>query len=40
LGKGTQQLVLGRPRIQSFLDGKQPKDVIYVPNRLVNLVIA
>ena len=33
-------LVLERPRIQPFLDGKHLRDVIYVPNRLVNLVIA
>ncbi|MCL4532488.1 MAG: class I tRNA ligase family protein, partial [Actinobacteria bacterium] len=35
----VRRLVLERPRIQSFVDGKQLKDVIYVPNRLVNVVV-
>ncbi len=33
-------LALQRPRVKSLLDGKQLKKSIYVPGRLVNLVVA
>ena len=35
----VQQMVLERPRVQSYMDGKKIRDVIYVPNRLVNVVV-
>jgi leucyl-tRNA synthetase len=35
----VKRMVLERPRVQQFLDGKQIRDVIYVPNRLVNVVV-
>jgi len=35
----VEKLVLERPKIQSLVNGKQVKDVIYVPNRLVNVVV-
>jgi leucyl-tRNA synthetase len=38
-GEEVRQMVLERPRVQSHLDGKKIRDVIYVPNRLVNVVV-
>ena len=35
----VRRMVLDRERIRSYLNGHQIKDVIYVPNRLVNVVI-
>jgi leucyl-tRNA synthetase len=35
----VRELVMQSPRVQSHLDGKQIRDVIYVPNRLVNVVV-
>ncbi len=35
----VQRQVLERPKLASYLAGKQIKDVIYVPNRLVNVVV-
>ena len=30
---------LSSPTVQAFLEGKQPQKVIYVPGRLVNIVV-
>ena len=30
---------LAEPKIQKFLEGKEPKKIIYVPNKLVNIVV-
>jgi leucyl-tRNA synthetase len=38
-GDEVRQMVLERPRVQSYLDGKKVRDFIYVPNRLVNVVV-
>jgi len=35
----VQRLVLDREKIRAYLDGRRVKDVIYVPNRLVNVVV-
>ena len=36
----AREVALGRPRIARILDGRKLRDVIYVPDRLVNLVTA
>jgi leucyl-tRNA synthetase len=36
----AREVALGRPRIARILDGRRLRDVIYVPDRLVNLVTA
>ena len=36
----ARTLALGSPRIQSHTDGKAVKNVVYVPGRLVNVVVA
>ena len=35
----VRELVMGRRRVQAYLDGGELKRFIYVPGRLVNLVI-
>jgi len=37
--KEVKQLALSSDKIKKWLDNKKPKKVIYIPNRLVNLVI-
>ncbi|MEA2113371.1 MAG: class I tRNA ligase family protein, partial [Patescibacteria group bacterium] len=37
--KEIENLALSRDKIKKWLDGKNPKKVIYIPERLVNLVI-
>ena len=34
----TERLALAGPKVQSFLEGKQIRKVIGVPERLVNIV--
>ncbi|HQY31383.1 MAG TPA: leucine--tRNA ligase, partial [Thermomicrobiales bacterium] len=34
----AEQLALALPKVQSFLDGRPPRKVIYVANRLINIV--
>ncbi|MBI4496371.1 MAG: leucine--tRNA ligase [Chloroflexi bacterium] len=36
----VRALALGNERVRAHLDGQEPKDVIYVPGRLVNVVVA
>jgi len=35
----ARKLALGRERVQAFIEGKQVANVIYVPGRLVNVVV-
>jgi leucyl-tRNA synthetase len=35
----VEQLVRDSDKVQKYLDGKAPKKVIYVPDKLVNIVI-
>jgi len=35
----ARELALSQPRVKSFVAGKQPEKVIYVPKRLVNIVV-
>ncbi|MDF1499421.1 MAG: leucine--tRNA ligase [Anaerolineales bacterium] len=35
----ARQLALGSEIVQRFMEGKEPRDVIYVPGRLVNIVV-
>jgi len=35
----ARELALSQPRVKSFLAGKQPEKVIYVPKRLINIVV-
>ena len=34
----TEQLTLAAPKVQSYLEGRQIRKVIVVPERLVNIV--
>ena len=34
----TEQLALAAPKVQSYLEGKQIRKVVVVPERLVNIV--
>jgi len=36
----VKPLVLERPKVQAVLDGREIRRVIYVPNRLLNLVVS
>jgi leucyl-tRNA synthetase len=36
----VKPLVLGRPKVRAVLDGREIRRVIYVPNRLLNLVVS
>ena len=36
---GARELALGSENAQRFFDGNEPKRVIYVPGRLVNIVV-
>ncbi|MEE8470052.1 MAG: class I tRNA ligase family protein, partial [Dehalococcoidia bacterium] len=36
----ARELALSRERVRAHVDGKELKDVIYVPGRLVNVVIS
>ena len=35
----ARELALGSQRVQSHIDGKTLKNVVYVPGRLVNVVV-
>jgi leucyl-tRNA synthetase len=35
----ARELALQSPKVAPFLDGKQPRNVIYVPGRLINIVV-
>lgn len=35
----VKELVLAQEKVQKWLDTKKPKKIIYIPNRLVNLVV-
>jgi leucyl-tRNA synthetase len=35
----ARELALSQPKVKSFLTGKQTDKVIYVPKRLVNIVV-
>jgi leucyl-tRNA synthetase len=35
----AKQAALDSENVQNFIEGKQPKKVIYVPGRLVNIVV-
>ena len=35
----AQELALARPRVQSYTTGKEVSKTVYVPGRLVNLVV-
>ena len=37
--EGVEQAVMDQDFVQSFLSGKQPKKVIVVPGRIVNVVV-
>jgi leucyl-tRNA synthetase len=37
--KAVEKAALASPRVQSFLEGKTPKRVIYVPGRIINFVV-
>src|SRR3989338_4477696 len=37
--KEAKELALARPKIQKWLAGQKPKKVIYIPGRLLNLVV-
>jgi len=37
--KEVQKLALARPKIQKWLAGKEAKKIIYIPNKLINIVI-
>ena len=37
--QGAKEAALQGENVQRFLDGKEPKKVIYVPGRLINIVI-
>ena len=36
----AKELALGRERVKAYIDGKKLSNVIYVPNRVVNIVLA
>jgi leucyl-tRNA synthetase len=36
----AKELALGRERVKAYIDGKKVNNVIYVPNRVVNIVVA
>ncbi len=36
----ARELALGRERVRAHIDGKEIKDIIYVPGRLVNVVVS
>jgi leucyl-tRNA synthetase len=36
----AKELALGRERVKAYIDGKRVNNVIYVPNRVVNIVVA
>ena len=35
----VEAIVLADPSVQKWLDGKAPKKVVFVPNRMINIVI-
>ncbi|KKW46454.1 MAG: hypothetical protein A3A43_03490 [Candidatus Liptonbacteria bacterium RIFCSPLOWO2_01_FULL_56_20] len=37
--KQARELALGRERVRTFLGGRTPKRIVYVPKRLVNIVV-
>ena len=37
--KEAEALVLASPAVQKLLGGKEPKKVIVIPGRLVNLIV-
>ncbi len=38
-GPEAKELALRNPKVHKFIDGKQVRDVIVVPGRLVNVVV-
>ncbi|GAF87901.1 unnamed protein product, partial [marine sediment metagenome] len=36
----AKELALGRERVKAYIDGKKLTRVIYVPKRVVNIVVA
>ena len=36
----AQELALASPRVQSYTDGKSVRKTVYVPGRLVNVVVS
>jgi len=36
--KEAEKLALAHPQVQKFLQNAKPKKIIFVPNRLINLV--
>jgi leucyl-tRNA synthetase len=36
----AKELALGRERVKAYIDGKKLSNVIYVPRRVVNIVVA
>jgi leucyl-tRNA synthetase len=36
----ARELALGRERVRAHIDGRDIKDIIYVPGRLVNVVVS
>ena len=38
--QGVEALALDLPRVKAMLDGKAVRKVIYVPGRVVNLVVS
>ena len=39
-GAEAKELALGRERVKAYIDGKKLTRIIYVPKRVVNIVIA
>ncbi len=37
--KGLEQIILKRDKVKTYTNGKVPKKIIYVPGRLVNIVV-
>ena len=35
----VEAIVLADPSVQKWLEGKTPKKVVYVPNRMINIVV-
>jgi len=36
----AKELALGRERVKAYIDGKKLSNIIYVPNRVVNIVLS
>jgi leucyl-tRNA synthetase len=35
----VEKLVLADPAVQKWMEGKQPKKIIYVKNKMINVVV-